>query len=278
MRGLVATGLLLAATACGESNEPSVSQEDHVSLTLRFEARVGELPFSCGQQLDALGTSGVEAEPMDLRLYVHDVRLLRDGGEPAPFSFEADGVWQSDTVALLDFEDASGRCSEGTEETNTLLRGRAPPGDYTGVVFRIGVPTAQNHLDLSTAAPPLNVPDLYWSWQGGYKYLKAELYTEGHHDGYLLHLGAQGCGGSPASGVFDCVAENLAEITLKGDISAPVTLGVVALFAGVDLAAQPDMQTDLVPGCMSGLGDPECAPLLAAFGLPSGEQKVFSLP
>jgi uncharacterized repeat protein (TIGR04052 family) len=271
-------GLWLTASGCAGDSGTVKQEAPPVEVTLRFEARVGDVPFACGQRLKELGTSQADAEPMDLRLYVHDVRLLRNGSEAAPLALTADDAWQSDSVALLDFEDASGRCSGGTQETNREIRGTAPSGDYTGVALRVGVPAAQNHLDLSLAAAPLNLPAMYWSWQGGYKYLKAELATATSSDGYLLHLGAQACGGSPATGVFNCQADNVAEITLMGDLLQPIALDVAQLFADVDLLSRPDMQTDIVPGCMSSPGDPECAPLLATLGLPAGEQKVFSLP
>jgi len=247
-------------------------------IELHFDARWRQTPFGCGSLLDGIGKSGSTAEPLDLRFYVHDVMLVRDDEQAVPFVLSADDEWQSTQVALLDFEDGSGRCDRGTQATNTVLRGRAPQhSDYVGLGFTLGVPPELNHLDLSTAAAPLDVPGMWWSWQGGYKYVRAELATPQNPDGFLFHLGATSCAGSPANG-YACERQNLPRITLVGDTTKPVTLDVAALFGSVDLSQKPDLATDLVPGCMSDGGDPECPPLFATLGLPVGEQEVFSLP
>jgi uncharacterized repeat protein (TIGR04052 family) len=141
----------------------------------------------------------------------------------------------------------------------------------------IGVPPELDHLDLSTAAAPLDVPGMWWSWQGGYKYLRADLASAENADGFLFHLGAGGCQGAPQPG-YTCAADNLTTVVVMGDISQPIVLDLVPIFAGVDLQQVPDLKDDLVPGCMSSLDDPECEPMLGALGLPSGEQQVFSLP
>ena len=49
-------------------------------------------------------------------------------------------AWQNDDTALLDFEDKTSPCNEGTPETNTIIRAIAPQGEYTGVRFIVGVP------------------------------------------------------------------------------------------------------------------------------------------
>jgi uncharacterized repeat protein (TIGR04052 family) len=261
---------------CGDATSEADPDAGGVERELAFLARAGDEPFECGRELSGLGSTEVSGEPLDLRLYLHDVELLRADAAPVPFELVADDTWQSERVALLDFEDASGRCRGGTEETHTVLIGRAPPGAYVGLSFRVGVPEALNHLDLSTAEPPLDVPGMYWSWQGGYKYLRADLATAEHPDGYVFHLGAAGCAGSPANG-YGCADYNVAPITLEGDIDRAIVLDVRRLFAEVDLATSPDLVSDLVPGCMSSATDPECARLLAPLGLPEGEQRVFEL-
>lgn len=57
-------------------------------------------------------------------------------------TLDQDGAWQLGDLALLDFEDASGACANGTAGMNTTLRGTVPEGEYTGLSFTIGVPCA----------------------------------------------------------------------------------------------------------------------------------------
>jgi uncharacterized repeat protein (TIGR04052 family) len=267
-------GVLLGGCSGGHD----AASAEAAATELHFVAKAGSAPFSCGSKLEGMGSGLAQAEPMDLRIYLHDVALRRETGDAVPFGLLPDAAWQSERLALLDFEDGSGRCEHGTEATNTTLRGSAPQHtDYVGLSFTLGVPPELNHLNLSTAEAPLNEPGMWWSWQGGYKYVRAELQTDANQDGYLFHLGADGCEGSPSAG-YECERQSLATITLLGDIRRPITLDLQALFAGVDLAQTPNLKDDLVPGCMSSPSDPECGPLFERLGLPTGEQTVFSLP
>lgn len=274
LRSSCCAGALVLALGCaGQPSEPRPG-----AVEIQFVARVGEQPFACSETAKGLGTSSVSAEPLDLRLYVGSLELLREHGEIVPLELTPDDLWQSSQLALLDFEDAKARCQGGSKETNTRVRGRAPGyDDFVGLTFQLGVPPELNHLDLASAAPPLDVPGLWWSWQGGYKYLRADFATAENSDGFLFHLGASGCDGSPQAG-YSCLADNLAKITLMGDVRQPIALDVAELFAGVDLAIQPDQESDLVPGCMSSPLDPECVPMLQTLGLADGTQRVFSLP
>jgi uncharacterized repeat protein (TIGR04052 family) len=266
---------MLALSSCAGTD---AAAPDEARLTLTFAAQAGAQPFECGKPLSGMGQSGASVEPLDLRLYVHDVRLRLASGETTPLPLVADGVWQNERVALLDFEDGTGRCEAGTIETNARLVGRAPArADYVGVSFVVGVPSDLNHLDSATAAPPLDVPGLWWTWLSGYRYLRADLASAANADGFLFHLGAGACQGSPNTG-YSCAADNLPQITLEGDINRAIVLDLEPIFAQVDLEQRPDPEQDLAPGCQSNAADPQCAPMLRALGLPSGEQQVFSLP
>ena len=41
-----------------------------------------------------MSTSSTSLELSDFRLYVHDVRLVTEGGDEVPVTLEQDGVWQ----------------------------------------------------------------------------------------------------------------------------------------------------------------------------------------
>ena len=96
---------------------------------------------------------------------MHDVRLVdADGGE-WPVTLDDDDLWQTDAVALLDFEDKTGTCANGTTPTNTVVKGTYDTGhdtvDFTGLRFKVGVPFALNHGDAATAPSPLNLSGLF---------------------------------------------------------------------------------------------------------------------
>lgn len=249
-------------------------------ITLTFEARIGDAPFACDAVFTGVGSSGAEVRPLDFRLYLHDLTLIRADGERVPLTVDDDGEWQRDGVALLDFEDATGTCATGSSGTNALVRGRAPAGEYTGVAFTVGLPEAMNHLDAATAAAPLNSQGLWWSWAGGYKYMRLDLAST-NQPAFYFHLGATACGGDPAAG-FTCKYPNLATVTLEGMTPGQDTIVIdgAAVFAGVDVD-RGEVMGDTLPGCMAFPGDPECPAMLGALGLgfegaaPIAAQSVF---
>lgn len=263
-----AGSLLDAGTA--DAGEPPFTE-------LRFKAKVGAQPFACGQTYAALGTSASSYSPADLRFYVSDVKLTLHGDVEVPFVLDAN-AYQRGAVALLDFEDATGDCANGTPTTHTTLTGSAPRGHVHQLSFTVGLPFELNHADVSTAAAPLDLSAMFWSWQAGYKFLKVDglVGTELRN----VHVGSTGCmAGTQPNSVESCSALNTISVTI--DDFDPETQAVV--FDVAALLAGSDLSVDLggAPGCMSGPTDPECAPLFGKLGLPfggvaAGTQTVFS--
>lgn len=266
----LALGALLA-TGCG--HEPGHSPDEPQSLSIVFTPRVGSQDFACGQLYTGVGTSATSYEPKDFRLYVHNVRLLSEGTE-VPMTLTNDGAWQQDGLALLDFEDKTGLCANGTEATNDRLVGTAPAGQYTGLRFTVGVPFEKNHQDVSTARAPLNVSTLFWSWNGGYKFLRLEGRTPGMPTGHILHLGSTECQTSGPNRVMSCQNANRFEVEIADfdpTQAQRVVVDVAALFSGSDLNVNA-AQTG--PGCMSEPGDPDCAPIFQRLGLAFGSTQA----
>jgi hypothetical protein len=81
--------------------------------------------------------------------------VLDQEGNSAAVVLDEDGFWQQHDLALLDFEDGQGACSNGTTATNIRLSGRVRSGSYEGLRFTVGVPFDRNHSDPLTALPPL---------------------------------------------------------------------------------------------------------------------------
>lgn len=252
-------------------------------VTLRFAPRVGATPFACGQEFAGIGTTGASVTPLDFRVYVHDVALVNAAGERVVVAVTDDASWQHDGLVLLDFEDGSGACMTGSPGTNFEVRGTVPDGEYVGVEFTVGVPDAMNHLDGATAPAPLNAQGLWWSWAGGYKYVRLDVRPETQPE-FFYHLGATSCQGSVSEG-FACAFNNLAKVRLDGfDVDADeIVVDAAEILKDVDVTRVPDGMPDRLPGCMAFSGDPECPAMMAPLGLgfetdaPAGPQSVFSV-
>jgi uncharacterized repeat protein (TIGR04052 family) len=250
--------LTLGATAISATDE---------AVVVEFAGMVGAETFGCSKSYSSIGTSKTSFKPLDFRVYLSDVALVKADGSEVKVALAQDQRWQRGGYALLDFEDGSGTCVGGTPETNTSIRGTAPKGEYVGLAFTVGIPDADNHLDAATAPAPLNAPGMWWSWSGGFKFFKLDVETP-KNKSYYMHLGATKCTGNVVEG-YKCASGNQPRIALKAlDRSRErVALDVAALWTDVDLDAQIDGKTDFIPGCMSSATDPECPKVFEKFGL-----------
>ncbi|MBK9647034.1 MAG: metallo-mystery pair system four-Cys motif protein [Deltaproteobacteria bacterium] len=204
----LAASLLLA---CGDKDqEHDDSGHEHSdeteteAVTVRFEATVGEEAFSCSTQHTGVGATGATLEAFDNRLYVHELTLLdADGGEH-PVTLTDDGMWQVQNVALLDFEDKSGACANGTAEMNGVLIGTVAAHDTVAVRFTLGLPFELNHQDPATAPSPLNLSAFFWTWESGYKFWRFDGRTTAAPEGFFFHLGSTGCETDTDGAVTSC--------------------------------------------------------------------------
>lgn len=287
MRRFVACAFALVGLAAGPACDHEHTDHDHArAVELRFAAVVGAEPFACTRTFTGVGVGAAALEPLDFRLYVHGVQLVDADGAKWPVALDDDGLWQDGTVALLDFEDKTGTCINGTPEVNDVVKGTVDTGhdevDFVGVELEVGVPLSENHQDVAAAASPLNLSGLFWSWQGGYKFMRVDMKLAGAGGGFEVHLGSTGC--TLAEGtteVGSCASPNRPHVALDGFDPADDTIVVDygALVAGLDLGADGGG----APGCMSGADDPECATIFdhlgldLATGLPRAGQTVFTV-
>jgi len=213
------------------------------SVALTFRPQVGDELFACGETYKDQGSSNIEVTPQDFRFYVSDLRLIDEEGEEVPVELDNRSPWQSKTVALLDFEDASSACKNGNSAMNATVTGKVPDRNYVGVVFSPAVPLDLNHEDPATLPDPLQAGGMTWGWLFGYKFLRAELAATAAPEQDevpgvgVFHLGSTGCdnvspdGEGGAGGVgsavpnlgapptIECAQQNRAVIRLEEGFS-----------------------------------------------------------
>ena len=249
------------------------------AVEINFEARVGALPANCTDKFTGIGTAATEISFTDFRFYVHDIRLTTADAKEVPVELDQDAKWQFQNLALLDFENKMGGCSNGTTETNTKITGKVPAGTYTGLVFNIGVPFDLNHNDAATAPSPLNLTGLFWTWNDGYKFMRIDTVPTGAGP-FLTHLGSTGCVADAGGKVTSCERANRPTVQFAAfDVTKnKVVIDYGAMVSNNDLS----MNGGGAPGCMSGKDDPECGPLLGQLGIHiqdgtvhADEQKAF---
>lgn len=288
---LISVAAATILSACVNMGSYSTTQ----AVDIKFAGAINGQPFACGQSYTHVGTTKSTITPSDFRMYVSEVNLLRQDGSSVPVQLTQDGVWQYQNVALIDFENGTGPCRNGTSATNTSVRGTVPTGDYVGVVLTVGVPFAQNHQDPTVAPAPLNSTAMFWNWQGGYKFMKFDTTSSGISEQkpatanamgpvtrYSVHLGSTACAGeSKTKAPSACQNSNRIVVSLpQFDLNkntVVVDMGAVLAQANVDVNAKGTS-----PGCMSFLKDADCPPVMNALGLAydgvaaSGPQRLLS--
>ncbi|MGB5352303.1 MAG: MbnP family copper-binding protein [Woeseia sp.] len=208
-------------------------------VEIPFSAKFGDSALSCVSALPALRLT-------DLRFYVSDVFLLRDNGTDVPLEMIRDSAWQNADVALIDLEDGSATCRNGTAAMNSVLKGRAPAGDYQGLRFTLGVPETLNHGDPLIAEAPLTDVAMHWHWRSGYKFLRAGLEKDG--TSYRLHLGSALCHGVIGN-LQGCDAGNRAHVLLEefNFRDDTVVLDLTSLIAEFQAPVAPTQHCEMGP-------------------------------
>ncbi len=254
-------------------------------ISIPFAAEIGGKTFSCAETFAGLGSTAAEMQALDFRLFISEAALTKADGSLQPISLEQDGQWQIGDLALLDFEDASGACANGTPGLNTTLRGTVPEGAYTGLALTVGVPFAQNHQDPTLAPAPLNTTAMFWNWQGGYKFIRIDMAAVDKAPdakGWFLHLGSTMCdAASKTEAPKACKNENRIALRFDGFDPAKNTLVIdpAKVVADADLKVNAP---ETSPGCMSFLKDADCLTVMGKLGLPymdlpAGEQALVSV-
>ncbi|RMG70404.1 MAG: metallo-mystery pair system four-Cys motif protein [Chloroflexi bacterium] len=238
-------------------------------ITLYFVATVGNEMASCSQTYTNIGLDEAQISFNDFRLYISNILLITTDGDLVPLQLEQDGLWQVEDVVLLDFEDGTAGCATtGNEALNGEIRGMAPVNDYVGVRFDVGIPFELNHQDVTTAPSPLNIAAMFWSWQGGYKFIRIDLVTDATQNAaWNIHIGSTGCE-SPAAVIAPtalCARPNITTISFdefdfENDV---IAVDLATLLANIALYEN----TPMPPGCMSGIDDPDCPLIYQNLGL-----------
>ncbi len=268
-------------------------------VSVRFAAQVAGQPFACGQSYAGIGSTRSTITPSDFRLFVSEVALVDAAGRAVPVTLAQDGVWQFESIALLDFENGTGPCRNGTAGTNTAVRGTVPAGRYVGLRFTLGVPFARNHGDPTVAPSPLNLTAMFWNWQGGYKFVKFDTASSGMQaapavhgaghgsapaSGFSVHLGSTLCASPARTEAPKAECANPNRVAVAFDRFDPATQTVVADIGNVLAGANVDVNApNTSPGCMSFPNDVDCPPVMGALGLAyggaaaPGPQRFFSV-
>lgn len=163
----VLAALPIAFTACKKDEDAPAPTPvpTTAAMKLSFNLVSGTVPFN----INTMYTDGAghAIRCNTLKFYVSDVHLMDD-----------------DANVVGDFHD-SYLLVDGAASSNVFDLGAMNAGHVHMINFSLGLDSATNHADPLTAAYPLNIPGMHWSWNptAGYKFLNMEGLVDGNGDG-----------------------------------------------------------------------------------------------
>lgn len=287
--------LAVVLSACGSDDDTTNLTS---TITIPFAAKAGSTTVACGANLTNLGTTKDSASVADFAFYVHDIQLKTKTGTWLSVKLDDNSFQDPEYgVALLDFQDKTDSCKGAAKTTHaavTATLNGAKVEDIVGAKFTVGIPSAANHHNASTARAPYNRAGLAWSWQSGHKFMRLDVApskkildsTGIAQSTYFFHLGSTGCTGDATTGqVVSCTAPNRPAVTFNSNfkITHLTTSTIVLDYAKLVEGTNLNLDASSPIGCMSGVTDPECGLLFNNLGLAWGSQaatktqQIFSI-
>jgi hypothetical protein len=156
--------VLAAASVLGAA----ARRDNHLSsYRIRFAAVVGNERFACGTIYHGVGLTRSAITSEFLRLYVFEFAVIDANGKIVPLLLDQDGICQQHDVAFLSFEGSHGSCASGSPKEHEFVTGSVPKAKYMGIRLAVGVPQSLDHADATIVSSPVNLSDMFWSWQDG---------------------------------------------------------------------------------------------------------------
>jgi uncharacterized repeat protein (TIGR04052 family) len=227
-----------------DSAKQKASQAGFQNVSIRFKAKLGRDDFACGMAVSGIGRTNATVQPADFRLFIHDLKLINAQAEAVRVVIDNRVPWQSNDVALLDFENGKDACTQGDPAMNWQVTGQVPTGSYHAVEFSNGVPEALEYANPVWLSPPLGLSLLTKGGLTGYHFIKLELVATptlasdaDMGEGVLL-LSSSGCGAGLDDAGIGCVKPNRNRVRLDGYAlgSSVIAVHADAVFAGSDLS------------------------------------------
>ena len=274
---LIGISCLLSILGCGGSNNAETA------VQLKFRPMVGEQEAACGTAYSQMGTGSSAVELADARLFISSIALRHKSDSTWHMVNLDASIWQSGGiggVVLLDFEDGTGACADsGTNETNRVITATVTLTEvdpvFDGIRFNVGIPFVENHVDAALTPAPFNVPGMYWTWQGGFKFVRVDWQVadlSGNNttpSRWNVHVGSTGCeSAAPTTAPSTaCTRSNMARVELTDFDTTidEVNIDLAQLIVGANLDGNTP---DSPPGCMSNPGEPnDCTAVFDSLGL-----------
>lgn len=186
----VALCTMFALSACTQPENPPASE---AGVTIPIETVFNNAVLGCDATLD------IQAHQWQLSQLAYfiskvDVRFDSDQWHPVDF---VTSDWQTPQTALVWLPQGCDQAQTASSNTQlTLALSQHKWDTATALRFELGVPFETNHQNPLTQPSPLNISEMFWSWQMGHKFVRLDMLTQSDALGtvsWSYHLGSIGC-------------------------------------------------------------------------------------
>ncbi|WP_133493001.1 MbnP family copper-binding protein [Alcanivorax sp. 24] len=306
---LAIAGISMVVSGCGGSSSSSSTGggddiNPDVSISIPFNATLGNDAFECGKEYPGIGSNGGNiAVAHDARLFIHNVRFVTNDDREIPMVLDGDDNGEAtaqqkpgegiEGIALLDLRDKGEGCTsdDANPDYNDSVTGTAAIANENikALRFSVGVPAKYNHIDAQGNQPQLDretgepiagtvaegplaasgmgAGGMHWSWAMGYVHARIEVEVPSADAGiFYVHLGSTECDGEASYAERVCANGNRPEVELN-DFNPElhgINVNLAALLSGNDITVNQGGPA----GCMSGLTDLDCIGIFERLELP----------
>lgn len=179
-----------------------------------------------------------------LQFFISDIQAKNNAGEWQNLPLKKSVFQSNNSVLLGEHCDESDTQKPNSTNWQLVLADNTNLNNFSHIRITLGLPFKVNHLNPLTQDSPLNIPSMFWSWQGGHKFLRLELLSASDH--WLFHLGSVGCkAASPMRAPLqECLHPNryTYEFALKKN-TPMITLVLDKLLNHINLSEQTSCQS-----------------------------------
>lgn len=247
-------------SSCDTSNSLDISSNN----TIIFQPTYHGKAVNCTSKIKH---SNKHWHYSQLQFYISAIALKNSRGEWQKTEL-IKSPFQTEYIALI-----GEHCNLGNTKNKSNwqlnIAKHADLNNFSHIRFDIGLPFDINHLNPLTQESPLNVPNMFWGWQKGHKFLRLEMLSD--TDNWLFHLGSTGCfAQSPLRAPKkECRYPNRKSFELAlNKAKTPITFDLAKLLNNVILQEQTS--------CQSSPENTSCQTLFNNLNS-KGEQSVFQL-
>jgi hypothetical protein len=211
-------------TACTKDTDAPVPTDKVGKVTIEFENVVGGSPLELNRRSLYATPSGDQFSVSTFRYYISNIKLTKSP-EFVQQNKPQDSVFvQPESYYLID---------QALDGSRKFTIENVPVGEYSDIMFTIGVDAARNSGGAQTGA--LAVSDMFWVWDTGYIFTKMEGRSDqSPNKALVFHIGGNNNikTVSPAmNGKIIQVRENRTpEVFLRADLLRMFTGSTTVLF------------------------------------------------